>query len=107
MLQEVIDKTPTIGMKTFLVTHQGKPFTAAGFGNWFREKCDMASLKECTAHGIRKIAAETTAENGATEKEMMDIFGWTKADLAGYYARKANQKKIAGNAMHKIIPTGS
>ena len=38
---------------------------------------------------------------------MMDIFGWTKADLAAYYARKANQKKIAGDAMHKLIPTGS
>ncbi|HZZ63762.1 MAG TPA: tyrosine-type recombinase/integrase [Roseiarcus sp.] len=107
VLQDVIDKTPTIGMKTFLVTHQGKPFTAAGFGNWFREKCDRVGLKECTAHGIRKIAAETAAENGATEKEMMDIFGWTKSDLAAYYARKANQKKIAGNAMHKMIPIGS
>jgi integrase len=107
VLQDVIDKTPTIGMKTFLVTHQGKPFTAPGFGNWFREKCDMAGLKECTAHGVRKIAAETAAENGATEKEMMDIFGWTKSDLAAHYSKKANQKKIAGNAMHKMIPTGS
>ncbi len=107
VLQDVIDKTPTIGMKTFLVTQQGKPFTANGFGNWFREKCDMAGLKDCTAHGVRKIAAETAAENGATEKEMMDIFGWSKGDLASYYARKANQKKIAGNAMHKMIPPGS
>ena len=107
VLQDVVDETPTIGMKTFLVTHQGKPFTAAGFGNWFREKCDMAGLKECTAHGIRKIVAETLAENGATEKQMMEILGWNKADLAAYYARKANQKKIAGDAMHKVIPTGS
>ena len=110
VLQDVIDKTPAIGMKTlktFLVTQQGSAFTAAGFGNWFREKCDAAGLKDISAHGIRKVAAETAAENGATEKEMMDIFGWTKSDLAAYYARKANQKKIAGNAMHKMIPTGS
>ena len=80
VLQDVIDKTPTIGMKSFLVTQQGNPFTA-GFGYWFREKCDVAGLKECTAHGIRKVAAETTAENGATEKDMLDIFCWTKADL--------------------------
>jgi integrase len=107
VLQDVIDKTPTVGMKTFLVTLQGNPFTAAGFGNWFREKCDMARLKQCAAHGVRKIAAQTAAENGATEKQMMDIFGWTKSDLAAYYARKANQKKIASGAMHTLIPNGS
>jgi hypothetical protein len=25
---------------TFLETEYGKPFTAAGFGNWFRDRCD-------------------------------------------------------------------
>jgi hypothetical protein len=60
-----------------------------------------------TAHGARKVAAETAAENGGTEKQMLDTFGWTKADLATYYARKANQKKIAGGAMHTLVKKGS
>ena len=30
-LREIIDATPTVGVKTFLVTHFGKPYTAAGF----------------------------------------------------------------------------
>ena len=34
------------GIKTFLVTHFGKPYTAPGFGNWFREMCDDAGLPE-------------------------------------------------------------
>jgi integrase len=106
VLQQVLDKTPH-GLKTWLVTSRGKPFTANGFGNWFRDRCDEAGLPERTAHGIRKIAAETAAENGATEKQMMDIFGWSKADLAAYYARKANQKKIAGAAMHLLVKKGS
>lgn len=106
VLADVIGKTPT-GLKTYLVSSLGKPFDAASFGNWFRKRCDEAGLPGCTAHGVRKIAAETAAENGATEKQMMEIFGWSKGDLAAYYARKANQKKIAGNAMHKMIPTGS
>jgi integrase len=106
MLQNVIDKTPT-GIKTWIVTSRGKPFTAAGFGNWFRERCDEAGLPDCSAHGVRKIAAETAAENGATEKQMQEIFGWTKSDLAAYYARKANQKKIAASAMHTLIKKGS
>ena len=106
ILQNVINQSPT-GLKTFVVSSKGTPFEAASFGNWFRRCCDEAGLPDCSAHGLRKIAAETMAENGATEKEMMDTFGWTKADLAAYYARKANQKKIAGNAMHKMIPNAS
>jgi integrase len=106
VLQQVLDETPH-GLKTWLVHSRGEPFTAAGFGGWFRDRCDEAGLPECTAHGIRKIAAETAAENGATEKQMMDIFGWTKADLAAYYARAANQKKIAGAAMHTLVKKGS
>ena len=34
-LAEVVAKTNMTGTKTFLVTDYGKPFTAAGFGNWF------------------------------------------------------------------------
>lgn len=107
ILQNVIDKTSATGTNTWLVTQYGKPFTAPGFGNWFRDKCNAAGLPERTFHGLRSAGAERVAENGGTEKEMMDIYGWTKADLASYYARKANQKKIAANAMHKLIKKGS
>ena len=46
-LREIIDATPTVGVKTFLVTHLGKPYTAPGFGNWFRELCDQADVPTC------------------------------------------------------------
>jgi hypothetical protein len=42
-LRSVIDATPG-GHLTFLATEFGKPFAVAGFGNWFREQCDMAEL---------------------------------------------------------------
>lgn len=106
VLQQVLNQTPH-GLKTWLVHKKGETFTAAGFGGWFRDRCDEAGLPHCTAHGVRKIAAETVAENGATEKQMMDLFGWTKADLAAYYTRKANQKKIASGAMHMLVKKGS
>ena len=57
-LQEAIDAMPASNHLTFLVTAQGKPFSAAGFGNWFRELCNEAKLAEaCTSHGLRKAAA--------------------------------------------------
>ena len=43
-LRAIIDATPS-GHLTFLITELGKPFAVAGFGNWFREQCDMANLR--------------------------------------------------------------
>ena len=60
-LAQVIDATPS-GHLTFLVTEFGKPFTEAGFGNWFREQCDMANLRHCSFHGLRKAASVRLAE---------------------------------------------
>ena len=34
--------------REFLETEFGKPFTAKGFGNWFRDRCDEAGLPNCT-----------------------------------------------------------
>jgi integrase len=52
-LRAELDRQPRADM-TFLMTDQGKPFTAAGFGNWFR---DEAGLPQCSAHGLRSAAA--------------------------------------------------
>src|SRR5690606_22897046 len=73
-LQKAIDATPG-GNLTFLVTEFDKPFTANGFGNWFRKRCDEADLPHCAAHGLRKAAATRLADNGATEHEIMSVTG--------------------------------
>ena len=74
-LQNAIDAMPTGNHLTFLVTSQGKSFSAAGFGNWFREVCNEAELpKRCTSHGLRKAAATYFADRGATT-QLMAWFG--------------------------------
>lgn len=102
-LRAILDATPT-GATTFLETAFGEPFTAAGFGNWFRDRCDRAGLKDCSAHGLRKAGATIAAENGATEKQLMAIFGWASGKQAAHYSKTANQKKLAGDAMHLLDP---
>jgi integrase len=52
-LREILKATPS-GHLTFLVTAFGKPFSADGFGNLFREYCDEAGLPDCSSHGLRK-----------------------------------------------------
>lgn len=46
-LKAVLDQTPKDNM-TFLLTQYGKPFTANGFGNWMRDRCDEAELPVCS-----------------------------------------------------------
>jgi integrase len=102
-LEEAIAASPC-GELTFLVTAFGKPFTRAGFGNWFRERCNEAGLRHCTAHGCRKAGATIAAENGATEKQLMALFGWQTSKEATLYTRAASQKVLAASAGPLLIP---
>jgi integrase len=100
-LQAIIAET-VVGQMTFLVTELGKPFTAAGFGNWFREQCDMANLRHCSAHGLRKAAARRLAEAGCTSLEIMAITGHASLGEIVRYTRAADQKRLADAAMEKV-----
>lgn len=102
-LQQTIDSVAT-GDLTFLVTEFGKPFTVNGLGNKMRQWCDEAGLPNCTTHGLRKAGATIAAENGATDEELMAIFGWTTKQQTTHYTKNANRKRIAAGAMHKLIP---
>ncbi|SOR29802.1 Integrase family protein [Methylorubrum extorquens] len=111
ILQRAIDAMPAAESDTpalaFLTTEYGKAFTANGFGNWFRKRCTEAGLPHCTAHGLRKAGAAIAAENGATENQLMAIYGWTNPKQAALYTRKARQRVLAGGAMHLINLDGS
>jgi integrase len=93
-LQTEIDLMPQARMM-FLETEHGKPYTANGFGNWFKRKCMEAELPQCTAHGLRKAGATRAADNGATEYQLMATYGWTSPKQAALYVRKAQRKKMA------------
>lgn len=106
ILQASIDATPT-GPTSFLVTEFGKPFTSNGFGNRFRKWCDEAGLPHCTAHGLRKAGAAIAAENGATDRQLMAIFGWDTAKEATRYTKSADQRRLAREAMPLLMPRKS
>jgi integrase len=100
-LQSIIDASPR-GALTFLINNLGRPFSDAGFGNKFRDWCNQAELPQCSAHGVRKAGATIAAENGATTKQLMAIFGWDSIKQAELYTRAAEQTRIAADAMHLI-----
>lgn len=102
-LQAVLDATH-LGQMTFLVSSFGKPFTANGFGNVMRQWCDQAGLPHCSSHGLRKAGATIAAENGASDLQLMAIFGWTRAEMATLYTRRANRRKLSQDAMPLMVP---
>ena len=102
VLRSIIDASP-VGDLTFLVTDFGKQFGDAGFGNKFRDWCDQAGLRHCTAHGLRKAGAKIAADNGATSHQLMAIFGWSSLEMAELYTKAADQSKLAEGAMHLLV----
>jgi integrase len=105
-LRAIIDATPTVGVKTFLVTHFGKPYTAPGFGNWFRELCDKANCPDVSAHGLRKACARRLAEIGCTTHQIASITGHASLKEVERYTKAANRKRMAGEAMKKLTEGG-
>jgi integrase len=101
VLQAIIEGSPC-GDLTFLVTEFRRPFTAAGFGNKFRDWCNQAGLPNCSAHGLRKAAAARLAELGATESEIMAITGHRTSKEVTRYTRAARQAVLADSAMARL-----
>lgn len=102
-LAAIMAATPLVGHSTFLVTGYGKPFTANGFGNWFKKRCREAGLPHCTAHGLRKATAARLAERGATPHEIMAITGHRTLEEVERYTRAAQKPGLADSAMARLI----
>lgn len=97
-----INATKT-GDLTFLVTERGTPFVKESFGNWFREAARAAGVPG-SAHGLRKAGATRAAENGASERQLMALFGWSTAKMAVHYTQAADQRRLSKEAAPLLLP---
>jgi integrase len=101
-LRKIIDATPSKHL-TFLVTGFGAPFSAAGFGNWFRARCNEAGLKHCSFHGLRKAAATRLIDAGCDVVEAAAITGHASLKELQRYIETRDRTKAARRAMGKLI----
>lgn len=98
-LLRAIVAMPANGSMFYLVTHKGLPFTAAGFGNFFKAACVDAGLPHCTAHGLRKAMMRRMAELNLANQTMKAISFHSGDDEVALYTRDANQKRLADDAI--------
>jgi integrase len=88
---------------TFLMTEHGASFTAAGFGNWFRDRCNEAGLDQCAVHGLRKAACRRLAEAGCSANEIAAISGHTSLREVARYTTAASQVHLANQALDRQL----
>lgn len=104
-LAEIIAATPSDHL-TFLTTQAGRPFTAAGFGNWFRDRCNEAGVPaDLSAHGLRKAMCVRLAEAGCTVHQIAAISGHKNLKEVALYTKAVDQKRLAAQAMEKMTGT--
>ena len=100
-LYKALEASPSEHL-TFLVTELGKPFTPAGFGNWFRDRCIEAGLpKRCSAHGLRKAACRRLAEAGCTAHQIAAISGHATLREVERYTKAVDQARLARQAFER------
>lgn len=106
VLADVIERSPC-GSMTFLETEAGAPFTAKGFGGWFRDRCDEAELDHCSAHGLRKAGATFAAQEGATVNQLMAMYDWTTPGQAKVYTDAVDRERLADQGMPLLAQGGT
>jgi integrase len=101
VLAEALAQVPT-GNLTFLTTAWGAAYTAAGFGNAFRDWRRQAGLPEhCVMHGLRKAQCRQLAEKGCTPHEIQAISGHLTLAEVQRYTKAVDQARLARIAKAK------
>lgn len=108
-LRLILDALPLDNLG-FLVTAQGRPFTQAGFTNWFRDMVADVTVEEngvekrvlpdgLSPHGLRKATCRRLAEAGCTPHQIMAISGHRSLAEVTRYTVAAGRKDLAAQAM--------
>jgi integrase len=91
------------GALVFILSEHGKPYSRKGFGNKFRQWCDEADLKQCSAHGLRKAASRRFAEAGCSNQQIKSWTGHTTDSEVARYTAAADQQTLSDAAAEMLM----
>ena len=101
MLAQALESVPRTNL-TFLLTERGAAFTKGGFNDWFRRRYREAGLRQCSIHGLRKLAATRLADAGCSAHQVAAITGHRTLKEIERYTRAADQVRLAEQAMAAV-----
>jgi integrase len=82
-----------------VILYKGKPINRTTFSAYFKRKVEKQFGESWPFHGIRKTAAQTMAQNGASVHDICSITGHKSLSEVARYTRDAEQVKIADRAI--------
>jgi integrase len=88
---------------TFVTAASGAPYSPNAFSLWFRKRCNEAGLPQCSAHGLRKLAATRLAEAGCTASEIAAVTGHKTLSEVARYTKAADQVRLARQSFAKQL----
>jgi integrase len=89
-----IAATPVTSTETYLVTSNGQPWSANGFGNKMRQWCDEAGLPDCTSHGLRKLFMVRLVHAGYTAPQIGALSGHKDLREIQRYIEEYDRQKV-------------
>lgn len=101
-LREAIDAMPEAEHLCFVPSDRGRPYSAASFGNMFRQWCDKAGLPHCSAHGLRKAISRRLAEAEVGNAGIKSVTLHSRDDEVSLYVAAADQKRLARASIDRI-----
>jgi integrase len=102
LLDIIATSAAVIGKWRYLVNRDGQQFSDAGFGNLFRQWCDEAGLRQCSAHGLRHAAMRRLAEAGYSATDIMAVSGHKRLADVQVYIDAADQVRRADRAIEGL-----
>lgn len=97
---------PAAAGLTMVQREDGRPYSESGFASiWNRAQhdCECARLP---FHGLRKNATQALFEAGCTPQQVQAITGHETLEMVAHYGKKANQRRLAKQAMGRLVNKG-
>jgi len=100
-LKATIEAGPT-GDLACLVTRRPTPFNKGALGTAFLEAAQLGASAANRPTACARRRPRRATENGATERELEAIFGWSGGRMATLYTKSANRSRLAAGAIGKL-----
>lgn len=94
---------PAAAGMTIVQREDGRPYTESGFASiWNRAQHDCGCAHQ-PFHGLRKNATQALFEAGCTPQQVQAITGHETLEMVAHYGKKANQRRLAKQAMGRLV----